>query len=72
MNYKKIDIRNVGNKIKLYRIEYAELTQEQLARKCKLTSKSISDIECNKCIPTLMNIDKICKALNIRVENIIY
>lgn len=72
MNYKKLNLKDVGSKIKQIRVSETNFTQEQLASKCGLTSKAISDIELGKSIPTIINLAKICSALNTRVENIIY
>lgn len=76
MNYKKTnlnDFTKIGNKLKQIRTKETNLTQEQLARKCELTVKTISDIECCKVKDIRgTTLDKICKALNVRIEDILY
>lgn len=57
----------VGKKIKEARIKN-KLTQAQLAEKVSLHEKHISRIESGKFMPTLENIIKIFKTLNIELS----
>ena len=60
----KIIMKNVGNKIKLARIN-AHYTQEQLAEKTSLTSKFISQLERGISFGRANTIVTLCKELNI-------
>lgn len=57
-----MDIKKLGKKIKLARIE-ADLTQTQLAKKIKANQKSISRYETGASLPSLETLVKIAKTL---------
>ena len=48
--------------------ENKNLSQEQLAEKCRVTDKSISNIELGKSDPKLSTIMRICNVLDIDVK----
>lgn len=56
-----------GNLIRESR-EKKRLSQEQLAEKCNVTDKSISNIELGKSDPKLSTVMRICKVLEIDVS----
>lgn len=56
-----------GNLIRESR-ENKKLSQEQLAEKCKVTDKSISNIELGKSDPKLSTVMRICNVLDIDVK----
>lgn len=56
-----------GNLIRESR-ETKRLSQEQLAEKCNVTDKSISNIELGKSDPKLSTVMRICKVLEIDVS----
>lgn len=56
-----------GNLIRESR-ENKRLSQEQLAEKCNVTDKSISNIELGKSDPKLSTVMRICKVLEIDVN----
>jgi len=76
MNYRKTnltDMKKIGSKIKQVRTTETELTQQKLAEKCGLSVKAISEIESGIKNTIMGNtLDSICKALDTRIENIIY
>lgn len=61
--------RRFGKRIKRLR-ERADLTQEQLAEKTSLSTPSIGYIEIGKHFPRLKNLQKIAKALGVRVKDL--
>lgn len=71
MLYKKINVETIGNKIRESR-KLKGMTIQDLAEKSKLTITTISNIELSVTTPTLQNLDRICKALNVNIENILY
>lgn len=53
------------------RVNFAGLTQEELARKCGLTAFHISHFECGRRLPSLKNYAALVKALNTNAEQMI-
>lgn len=51
--------------------EKKKLSQEQLAEKCNVTDKSISNIELGKSDPKLSTVMRICKVLEIDVNSLV-
>lgn len=76
MNYRKTnltDMKKVGKIIRQIRTEQTDLTQEGLAQKSGLTLKTIVTIENGGTDnPGCLTLDKICRALDTRIENILY
>lgn len=63
-------MNNIGNTIKKYRNELG-LTQAELARKVGIARSSISHYETEFKKPSITNADKLAKALNISLEQLI-
>ncbi len=57
-------------KIKILR-EQINLSQNQLAKKAKISQSMLSDIESKKVSPTLKTLKKISKALNVKLVDIL-
>ena len=63
--------KNIGNIIKL-RLKELEMTNEDLAKKCGLSSMSIGRIINNKNYnPTILTLEKICKAIDLKINDFI-
>ena len=45
------------------------LTQKELAQKCNLTESTVKSYESGKAVPTQSDLDKMSKALGIRLKN---
>ncbi len=60
MDFKKL----INSNIKNLRLKH-KLTQEQFAEKLGMSSRSISKIECNYCMPSAESINKICEEFDI-------
>ncbi|MBQ8458771.1 helix-turn-helix transcriptional regulator [bacterium] len=64
------DIKKLlGRKIKYYR-ELREFTQEDLAEKIDINTRSLSFIECGTNFVTADTLDKLCKALNVKPKHL--
>jgi len=61
--------KSLGKKIKFYR-EARELTQEQLAEKIGINSKSLSTIECGQNFVTAQTLENISSALNVSIKKL--
>jgi transcriptional regulator with XRE-family HTH domain len=57
-------------KLKEIRIK-KKLTQNELSELSKVPQSSISDIENNKTIPSILTLTKIAKVLNVKIEDLI-
>lgn len=63
--------KNIGNIIKL-RLNELEITNEDLAKKCGLSTMSIFRIINNKDYnPTISTLEKICKAIDLKINDFI-
>lgn len=69
--YKQIIIKNIGNKIRFKRQETG-MTIQKLAELSEITITTISNIELSNTVPTLYNLDKICKALNLSLKEVMF
>ena len=63
--------KSLGKRIKFYR-EARNLTQEQLAEKIGINSKSLSTIECGQNFVTAQTLENISNALNISAKKLFY
>ena len=61
----------IGHRVKVSRKE-ENLSQEALAEKCATTSRYLSDIENGKCKPSLDMLAKICVALDVSIDSLLY
>lgn len=61
---------NTGKFITLKRKEH-KLTQEQLAEKLGVSSKTVSKWECGKCMPNACVIEELCKELEITINELL-
>jgi len=61
--------KKLGKRIKYYR-EMRELTQEQLAEKIGINSKSLSTIECGQNFVTAQTLENISNALEISIKKL--
>ena len=62
--------KEFGKYIRLCR-KQAGMTQEQLAEKCGLSSRQISNIETGKSEPKFTSLTKICDSCGIEFEEVI-
>ena len=67
----ELDYEKIGHHVKVSRKE-ENLTQEALAEKCDTTSRYLSDIENGKCKPSLDMLAKICVALDVSIDSLLY
>ena len=61
--------KSLGKRIKFYR-EARNLTQEQLAEKIGINSKSLSTIECGQNFVTAQTLENISSALDISIKKL--
>ena len=66
-----LDYAKIGHRVKVSRKE-ENLSQEALAEKCATTSRYLSDIENGKCKPSLDMLAKICVALDVSIDSLLY
>ena len=66
-----LDYAKIGHRIKVSRKE-ENLSQEALAEKCATTSRYLSDIENGKCRPSLDLLARICVALDVSIDSLLY
>lgn len=66
-----LDYAKIGHRVKVSRKE-ENLSQEALAEKCATTSRFLSDIENGKCKPSLDMLAKICVALDVSIDSLLY
>lgn len=66
-----LDYAKIGRCIKVSRKE-ENLSQEALAEKCATTSRYRSDIENGKCRPSLDLLARICVALDVSIDSLLY
>ena len=66
-----LDYVKIGHRVKVSRKE-ENLSQEALAEKCATTSRYLSDIENGKCKPSLDMLAKICVALDVSIDSLLY
>lgn len=67
MNIRKV----LGDNVKKYRLN-KNLSQEKFSEMCNLHRTYISDIECYQRNVSIDNIEKIAKALNITVSELLF
>jgi putative transcriptional regulator len=60
------------NKLKIARVTYGDLTQQELAERVSCSRQTINSIENSKFIPSIELSLKISKTLGIPVEQIFY
>lgn len=70
MNMKDKILKNFGNKVKQLRIN-KDWSQEQLAKKTGLHRTYIGSIERSERNVSLINIQKIAKALSVRTKDLL-
>lgn len=61
---------NVGERIKELRIKHG-LTQKQLAEKAKISNSYLCDIEVGRTNPSLKTLEKICRAFEIDLKELL-
>lgn len=61
---------NVGERIKELRIKHG-LTQKQLAEIAKISNSYLCDIEVGRTNPSLKTLEKICKAFEIDLKELL-
>ncbi|MBX7112860.1 MAG: helix-turn-helix transcriptional regulator [Myxococcaceae bacterium] len=61
---------SLNNSIRRLRFEHGELTQEELAKKVKVTRQTIVALEANKYVPSLVLAMRIAKVFRIPVEQV--
>ena len=66
-----LDYVKIGHRVKVSRKEES-LSQEALAEKCATTSRYLSDIENGKCRPSLDLLARICVALDVSIDSLLY
>lgn len=66
-----LDYVKIGHRVKVSR-KGENLSQEALAEKCATTSRYLSDIENGKCKPSLDMLAKICVALDVSIDSLLY
>lgn len=66
-----LDYVKIGHRVKVSRKE-ENLSQEALAEKCATTSRYLSDIENGKCRPSLDLLARICVALDVSIDSLLY
>lgn len=66
-----LDYVKIGHRVKVSR-KGENLLQEALAEKCATTSRYLSDIENGKCKPSLDMLAKICVALDVSIDSLLY
>ena len=66
-----LDYVKIGHRVKVSR-KGENLSQEALAEKCATTSRYLSDIENGKCKPSLDMLARICVALDVSVDSLLY
>lgn len=66
-----LDYAKIGHRVKVSRKE-ENRSQEALAEKCATTSRYLSDIENGKCKPSLDMLAKICVALDVSIDSLLY
>lgn len=71
MKYKKIDYFKIGDNLKVERLK-KNLSRESLGNKCNLSGATICNIEINAENALFRNVVAIAKALDIRIEDILY
>jgi len=69
--FKHTTMDKIGHNFKKERTTQ-ELTQEELAKKCGLTARTIINLENNTHVASMVTIIKVCKGLDIRIEKILY
>ncbi|MFC1538886.1 helix-turn-helix transcriptional regulator [Candidatus Latescibacterota bacterium] len=58
------------NKIRRYRFDNNEMTQEELARRVGVTRQTIIALEANKYLPSLALAFRIARAFGVTVEDV--
>jgi transcriptional regulator with XRE-family HTH domain len=66
-NY-KIKVSNIIRKQR----DYFKLTQEQLAEKADISNQFLSDIENGKKSFTILNLNKLCRALYMSADRVVF
>ena len=61
---------SLNNSIRRLLFEHGELTQEELAKKVKVTRQTIVALEANKYVPSLVLAMRIAKVFRIPVEQV--
>lgn len=61
----------LGNRLKLARVE-RDLSQEELARRAKVTRQTISSIENGQYVPSTLLAFILCRCLNKPVEDVFF
>jgi putative transcriptional regulator len=62
----------IGNKLKKYRFEYGEISQQDLANAIGVTRLTIHSIETGKFVPSTLIALKLAKFFKAKVEDIFY
>ena len=58
------------NRIRRYRFDHGEMTQEELARRVGVTRQTIIALEANKYFPSLPLAFRIARAFRVKVEDV--
>jgi putative transcriptional regulator len=64
------DRSELTNRIRQYRFQNGEITQEQLAQRVGVTRQTIIALESGKYVPSLLLAFKIASAFGVKVEDV--
>lgn len=63
--------KRFAKRLKETRVEFAEMTQEELSKRSGLSAMHISHFECGRRLPSLENYARLVRALNTNAEHMI-